>query len=304
MRKNDDIASWRLFFRVVELSSVSKAADEANVEPSSISRRISALEASIDTQLLTRTTRTLKLTDAGARAYEHMRLLIEEMDALTSNLSEETQSLTGNIRIGAPVAMGEFILMHWLTAFQVAHPDVRIDLALFNSYNDLIADGIDFALRIGLASDDKVIAKKLGHMPSVMCAAPNYLAAHGTPQQPSDLANHRHVLYSALAERGTMTLTRGDETASIAIASTLKVNNLTAIHQAALDGAGIHLFAPLWQCIDDLNAGRLTRLLPDWHTFNAPVHIVYSPRRHTPKRVLLLMAHIRRAWLETVGLEA
>ena len=197
MRKNDDLAAWRLFFRVIELGSITRAADEANIEPSSVSRRISALEARVGAQLLTRTARTIKLTTAGTQAYDKIRPLIQELDGETENLLAETPHLSGFIRLSAPVSFGDHDgLVQWLAAFQKQYPDVVIELLLSNAYVDLVEENIDLAIRVGRLSDERLIAQKLGDLHSIVCASPNYLAQHGTPQHPSELPHHRKVVYT------------------------------------------------------------------------------------------------------------
>ncbi len=202
MRKNDDLAAWRLFFRVAELRSISKTARECAVEPSSVSRRLSALERRLGAQLLTRATRSLHLTDAGERAYVRMRALVEEMDALGSELGEQGRSLSGHLRITAAVPLGERLLTPWVAAFQSEHPAVTAELLLSDRPTDLLADRIDLAIRIGPVADERLVARRIGEMPLVMCASPAYLAAHGRPRKPADLAVHRGLLYTRLVEGG------------------------------------------------------------------------------------------------------
>lgn len=297
MRKNDDLAAWRLFFRVIELGSITRAADEANVEPSSVSRRISALEARVGAQLITRTARTIKLTPAGTQAYDKIRPLIQELDGETENLLAETPHLSGFIRLSAPVSFGDHDgLVQWLAAFQKQYPDVVIELLLSNAYVDLVEENIDLAIRVGRLSDERLIAQKLGDLHSIVCASPNYLAQHGTPQHPSELPHHRKVVYTGAIARGGVVLTRGQESFAVDVTGQLRINHLNAIHRAALAGAGIHLVAPLWHCAEDIDAGRLVRLFPDWSLLDSPVHLLRLSHRHTPQRVRILAQWLQTCW--------
>lgn len=305
MRKNDDLAAWRLFFRVAELGSISKAAAEIAVEPSSVSRRLSALERRIGAQLLTRATRSLHLTDAGARAYERMRGLVEEMDAVGAELGEHGQALSGHLRITAAVPLGERLLTPWLAAFQREHPAVTAELILSDRPTDLLADRIDLAIRIGPLAAERLVARRIGEMPMVMCASPAYLAAHGHPRKPADLAAHRGLLYTKLVEgEDRLFLEKGGRRVRLELPLPLRINNIAAVHRAALDGAGINPVAPLWLCGEDLRAGRLVRLLPDWAHPPAPAHAVRLPARHTPRRIEAIIDWIAQRWKETPGLDA
>ena len=298
MRKNDDLAAWRIFFRVVELGSISKAASEANVEPSSVSRRISTLESRVGAQLLTRTARAITLTDAGSQAYEKIRVLIGELDSATDELQLEHTELSGLIRLSAPISLGDHdVLVQWLAEFQKQNPQVEIELMLSNAYVDLLESNIDLAIRIGALKDERLIARSLGDMHAIMCASPDYLTEHGTPTHPSELTEHRKVIYTGMMARGKISLTRGDERIDIDATGHMRINHLNAIHRAVLAGAGIHLIAPLWHCMDDLKAGRLVKILPDWQLPASPVHLMRLPRRHTPKRVKVLSDFLVARWL-------
>lgn len=298
MRKNDDLTAWRLFFRVVELGSLSKAAAEANIEPSSVSRRISQLEGRVGTQLLSRSARAIRLTRAGEQAYEQIRLLIQELDGVTEDLSAEKKQLSGLIRLSAPVSFGDHdVLIQWLTQFQKQHPHVTVELLLSNAYLDLREHNIDLSIRVGvLGEQDRLIAKPLGVLHSIMCASPEYIAQYGMPTHPSELARHRRIIYTGMMSRGKIKLQRGEETALVMTDGQLRINHLNAIHRAALAGAGIHLLAPLWHCTDDLANGRLVRILPEWSLPETSVHLVYLPQRHIPQRVRVLTEFLVQQW--------
>lgn len=297
MRKNDDLAAWRIFFRVIELGSISKAANEANVEPSSISRRLSSLEQRVGTQLLNRSSRSVTLTKAGTHAYEKIRLLVDEIDHATDALVLEPSTLPELIRLAAPISLGDHdVLLRWLTDFQIRHPAIQIELKLSNSFVDLLEENIDLAIRVGTLKDERLIARPLGEMRAIICASPHYLQQYGTPQHPSDLLNHRQVIYTGMMARGKITLTRGEEQFSLIPQGHMRINHLNAIHRAVLAGAGIHLIAPLWHCVDDLQTGRLIQILPEWRLPSSPVHLMRRPHRHTPQRVQALSDWLHSHW--------
>ena len=299
MRKNDDLAAWRLFFRVIELGSITKAADEANIEPSSVSRRLSTLEAKIGSQLLTRTARSIKLTAAGSQAYDKILPLIQELDGETENLVSEKYHLSGFIRLSAPVSFGDHDgLVHWLAAFQKQYPKVVIELLLSNAYMDLLENNIGLAIRVGNLAEERLIAHKLGILSSILCASPEYLAQYGIPKHPEDLKNHRKIIYTGAISKGYLSLSKDKEDYQVELVGQMRINHLNAIYRATLAGVGIHLMAPLWHCKEDLKSGRLVQILPEWSLPNLTVHLLRLPQRHTPQRILVLSQWLQKSWQE------
>ena len=299
MRKNNDLAAWRLFFRVVDLGSISKAANEAGVEPSSVSRRITQLEAQVGVQLLVRSSRALYLTHAGQQAYERIESLIHELDSVTEDLSSEKIQLSGLIRLSAPVSFGDHdILVNWLTQFQQTHPQVVIELLLSNAFIDLREQGVDLAIRVGSLMNDRLIARPLGQLNSIMCASPEYVRQHGIPRHPNELLHHRKLIYTGRMVQDKISLYHEQEVFDLIPDGVLRINHLNAIHRATLAGAGIHIVAPRWHCTEDLVSGRLIQVLPDWHLPSSDVFLVRQPIRHTPQRVRALHDFLVEQWTQ------
>lgn len=300
MRTNDEVALWRLFFRIVERGSLSKAAEDLQLEPSSVSRRITALERRHKTQLLNRSTRNLSLTPAGARAYERMRPLIEEIDCALAELGVHSLNLTGTIRVTAPVSFGTRYVTSWLTAFQRSHPGVVLDLVLSDRCLDLMAEGIDVAIRIGEMPPSELVVRRLGTMPNIICASPAYLAEFGTPKRPVDLSVHRAVLYSLGRDKhlARLKMERAGVTENVELASTFFLNNVDAIHCAVLNGAGIHA-GPSWLFNTALQSGELVQVLRDWSLLALPVHVVRLKGRYVPLRIATLCDWLLYCWRET-----
>jgi len=296
---NDDISLWRLFFRIVERGSLTKAADDLGLEPSSVSRRIASLEKRLNVRLLNRTTRQVTLSEAGARAYEQMRPLIEEMERVIADLDGTAPQIAGAIRMTAPVNFGERHLVPWLTAFQQLHPQVVVDLVLSDSRLDLSGEAIDLALRVGDLPVSDMVARKIGHMPNVLCASRSYVQAHGLPNKPQDLVGHRAILYSLGQERHRtrLRLCRNGKEMSVELRGVFYLNNAGAILQAVRQGAGIHP-GPRWLFEEGIRAGELVELLPDWGLVGLPVHLVRLNNRYEAKRVRALGDWIEKCWAE------
>jgi DNA-binding transcriptional LysR family regulator len=299
MRMNNEIDLWRLFFRIVERGSLTKAADDLNLEPSSVSRRLTGLEQRLNVQLLNRSTRRVTLTDAGARAYEQMRPLIDEMEGILADLDGQAPQVLGPIRVTAPVNFGERFVTQWLTAFQRAHPGVRFDLVLADSRLDLMAEGLDLALRIGEVPSCDLIARRIGSMPHLLCASPGYLAKYGRPQTPADLPSHRAILYSLARDRKStlLRLHRNGTEAKVELNGAFFLNNVGAIHAAVLDGAGLHA-GPSWLFEDAIASGSLEELLVGWRIAPMPVHLLRLKGRYVPRRVEVLVQWLEQSWRE------
>ncbi|UCZ85534.1 LysR family transcriptional regulator [Pseudomonas sp. L5B5] len=297
MRKNSDNTPWRVFFRVVERGSLTLAAEDLSLEPSSVSRQLTALERRLNTQLLNRSTRKVSLTPAGTRAYEQMRPLLEEMDALLASLDQGTPELCGRLRVSAPVALGERHVSAWLAGFQRQHPALVMDLVLSDRALDLMAEGIDVALRVGHLRASSLVARPLGQLSHGLYASPDYLRAHGTPRQPAELAEHRALVYSWMTEQSPtqLLLSREGEVVKVELNASFHLNSLGAIHSALLAGAGLHA-GPDWLLAPSVRRGELVKLLPQWQLPTLPVHLVRLHSRFVPQRVTALCDWLEQCW--------
>ncbi|WP_313739119.1 LysR family transcriptional regulator [Pseudomonas sp.] len=296
---NDDISLWRLFFRIVERGSLTKAADDHDLEPSSVSRRISSLEKRLNVRLLNRTTRQVAMTEAGSRAYELMKPLIDEMEGVIADLDGGSPLIAGTVRMTAPVNFGERHLVPWLTAFQRQHPQVLLDLVLSDSRIDLRGEAMDLALRVGELPVSDMLTRRIGSMPSGLYASPAYVRAHGLPQKPQDLATHRAILYSLGQERHRtrLRLQRDGKEVSVELQGVFYLNNVGGILQAVRQGAGFHP-GPRWLFQEWVDSGELVELLPEWGLTGLPVHLVRLNNRYEPKRVKALEDWIEQCWVQ------
>ncbi|MDX7991293.1 LysR family transcriptional regulator [Xenorhabdus littoralis] len=295
---NHDLTLWHLFFRIVERGSLTKAAKDLHLDPSVASRRLAILEHQLKVQLINRSTRKLSLTAAGTVAYEQMRPLLDEMDSVLGDISNK--SLAGKIKITAPVNFGERYVTQWLTLFQHQNPDITFDLVLSDQCLDLRQEGIDLAIRIGELPASTLIAKNLGNMSGVLCASPEYLLRHGTPEHPQDLNYHKSVIYS-LHQNASLTrlqLSRDHVVEHAELSGNFYLNNVGAIYQAVCRGVGIHA-GPAWLFNEAILNKKLVRLLPDWQLPTLPVHLLRMKSHYVPSRISALIEWIVLCWKES-----
>lgn len=247
-----------LFVLTIDSGSFSAAARRIGVAPSSIIRRIEALESELGVRLINRTTRGLGLTEAGTRLLERGRRLIAEADELSTTLSRSEAAPSGRLRISASIGFGRRHIATALGDFRQRFPEVTIDLQLDDGFVDLIESNIDIAIRIGRLADSRLRHVTLAPMHRIACASPAYLARAGTPKRPQEL--HAHDCLFVGGGTGTRDAWRFARAGKLQLPRQIVVNTPDAAVAVALGGGGIaHL--PTWIVAEDIRAGRLTRVL-------------------------------------------
>lgn len=292
----------RTFVRVVETGSFSAVAREARATQSAVSKQVAALERALGARLLSRTTRSLALTEEGERYFEQARRLVAEIAEAESSLRQGEQQLTGWLRVAAPVAFARLKLLPLVKTFLDAHPDVKIDLRLNDGFIDLVEQGIDVAVRIGELSDSTLVARRIGTTTRVLVASRHYLRSLPSgvqaPRMPDDLLQHRCIVYSELATQNAWTFTAGPG-APVAVGTVttvraegnLQTNSSEAVRAAVLAGMGIG-FSPTWLFDDEMARGDLQLLLPDWPAPSLPVHLVIPSQRRQSAKVRAFADHL------------
>lgn len=284
-----DFEAWAAFVAVAEQGSLAAAAREMGVSVPTISRAVARLEARLGGSLFHRTSRRLSLSQFGADALPEAQALLGAAQELEARLTEASATPAGRVRFAAPMEFGRALVAPLLPEFLAAHPAISIDLHLDDARIDLVAEGHDLLLRIGLLADSSLIARRLCTVARHLVAAPAYLAAHGAPQHPADLARHRALLYTHMRPPDLWRLNGPDNTEwSVTLTSTLAANSGGALIPAAVAGAGIALL-PDFLIWEELRAGTLVPLLPGWTTPPLALHLVTPPGRRRPNRVRLLM---------------
>ncbi|WP_081483052.1 LysR substrate-binding domain-containing protein [Bordetella petrii] len=206
----DRFAALAAFIAVVENGGFSPAARRLGVAPSSLTRQVNALERSLGTQLLNRSTRALTLTEVGEQYFDDGRRVLGDLERADQSAGELTGPPKGVLRLSVPVAFGRLHVAPFLPAFLAAYPGVRLDIQLTDAVVNLAEQRMDMAIRLGAQPPDTTIAKRLAPHRRVICASPAYLEAHGTPAEPHELSDHNCLLFDYLAGRAAWTLSKGD----------------------------------------------------------------------------------------------
>ena len=280
-----------VFVRVVEAQGFSAAAKRLDSTPAAVSRRIKALEKRLGVRLLQRTTRKLKLTEAGELYFREVSRLLGDLKIVEQQLDEVTGQASGELRIGAPMSFGQHRLASVVARFALAHPKLRVTLRLEDRETDIVSEGLDLAVRIAYPSDSSLIARPIAVVPRYFCASPGYLARHGTPRIPKDLLEHDCLHYNVISEREEWTFggTEGDET--MVIKAVFCSNNGEVLAEAAMQGLGITLL-PDFIVEEALADGRLVRILEDKERAPLTLSVLYPSRQHVPAKTRLFIDYM------------
>lgn len=284
------------FVRVVESGSFSAVAREERTTQSAISKQVQALEAQLGARLLLRTTRRHALTEAGQRYYERSLQLLDTLEAARLEVHRAEHEVSGVLRVAAPVAFGRLHIVPRLPAFYARHPRLRVNLQLDDAFVDLVAAGIDVAFRVGELGDSRLIARRIGTAHRVTLAAPSYLARHGEPRHPDELADHNCIVYTGRVALDEWRYVDVDGQAlSVRVGGNFESNSSEAIRQATCEGLGISC-SPLWIYGDDLRAGRVQAILTAYRAPPLPLNVVFQPTRRPSLKVQMFVDHFAEAF--------
>ena len=284
----DRIDSLRLFSVVAELESFTKAADRMGMTPGAASKQISALEERLQARLLERTTRSVRLTDAGQALLDRVRPWLIEYEAIENGLVTETGKAAGLLRVSAPVDFGAARLIEPVTAFMAKWPEVEIRLELADRMVDLVDEGYDLGVRIGHLTDSSLIAKRLAGACMTTIASPDYLGEHGAPVHPDDLSRHLCIIDRNKPAPNQWRYTRGNEIVEARVNGRLTLNGARAAVCAAAAGAGIAC-SPAWAAEQALAEGKVVPLLDGWEPDHRDLWAVFPSNRHLAHRVRLFV---------------
>lgn len=291
----------KTFVRVAERGTLSAAARELGLTQPAVSQQIAALERHLDLRLFQRSTRRLALTEGGETYYQHARHILQAVDEAEESAGELSAALRGNLRLHAPVGFGQTHLSPIVIEFQRLHTELVIELVLDDRVADLIAEGVDVAIRFGELKSSELIARKLATFERILVASPDYLARHGSPQSPQDLASHRHVrfLWTPQGEAIPLLGPKGPVTAPVR--STFLANNAFVLNDALCAGLGIGgAQMPLVQPL--LEEGRLVRVLPEYAYAPMDIHVVYPTSRFLPRKVRAFINYLEAGLAGVAGL--
>lgn len=280
----DRLAAMEAFVRVVERGSFSAAAEDLRLSRAMVSKHVQDLEDHLGARLLNRTTRSVGLTELGRVYHERCVQILADIAEAEQAIGDLQVAPRGRLRLNAPMSFGTLHLAAAVADFTAGHPGVSVDMTLNDRVVDLIEEGYDLAIRIGQLPDSSLIARRLAPCHMVVCAAPDYLAAHGRPVRPADLARHNCLGYTYWALRGEWRFVGPEGPVSVRISGTMEANNGEALRAAALRGQGI-ILQPSFIVGDDLAAGRLEPLLCDHRTVDLAIFGVYPSGRHLSAKV-------------------
>ena len=281
----DRLLAMQVFAQVVESGSFAKAAERLGLSTSAASRHVAELESHLQTRLLHRTTRRVSLTETGRSYYERCVQLLADLGEAEQEAARAAVVPRGTIKLTTSAAFGTRHVAPAIAEFLRRHPEVSFDVSLSERIIDLVEEGFDLAIRIGAPGAQNLVARKLGETRVVPCAAPAYLARHGAPATPEDLARHNCFTYEYTAQRGLWRFRdMKGEPRSVRVRGNLHSNNGDFVAEAAVHAAGI-AFEPAFIVGPELRAGRLVPLLQDFEPEALPIYAVYPSRKHLSAKV-------------------
>jgi len=291
----DIIRGMEAFVALATAGSFVAAADKLGTSTAAVSRQIAALETHLGARLVHRTTRRLSLTEAGSQFLERAEQILADLVEAEAVVGREAANPVGLLRVSAPLSFGISVLGALLPEFRRRFPDLRLDIDLSDRVVDLAHDGVDVAIRIAQAPSPNLIARRIAPIPIVTCASPAYLAAHGHPTHPSDLSAHETLSYSYLSSGDTWTFrTAAGATAAVRVRSNVHATNGDLLRRLAVEGGGV-IVQPGFIVEDDIAAGRLVQVLPDWSLGTFGLYAVYLSRRHLSAKARVFIDYLVEA---------
>lgn len=291
-----DLNQLLVFTRVVQAGSFTAAARLLKMPKSTVSRKVSDLEARVGARLLHRTTRKLGLTDAGRMYFQRAAPIVSDIEQVDQAVGELQAAPRGLLRVTAPLSFG--LLGPMVSSFLKQYPEVQVELVCTDRVVNLVEDGFDVAIRAGRLVDSTLIARRLGALKSVLVASAGYLKRHPRLKSPAELEKHPCIAFGASPSPTMLTLRFGEKKVDVRVPARLTTNDMDFMLDAARAGIGIALL-PEHLLAADLQQGRLKRVLTDWSSSETPVHAVYPSARHLSPKVSALVELLRKKFSAT-----
>ncbi|HVL74603.1 MAG TPA: LysR family transcriptional regulator [Noviherbaspirillum sp.] len=295
----DKLQAMEVFVQVVDSGGFTRAAENMQLPKATVSTLVRDLEASLSVKLLHRTTRRVSVTADGAAYYERCLRILADVREAEDALSHTRMSPRGRLRVDVPTALGRHVLIPALPDFLERYPDIQLDLGCSDRAVDLVEEGVDCAVRAGPLDDLSLIARRVGELHVVTCAAPSYLALHGRPAHPSELLRHRCLNHFSSRSGKVMEwdFQRGDERLQLKVPGRLALNDSDAYMAALLAGMGIARTMVTSIC-PYIKAGQLELVLGDWCVEPVPLHVVYPQNRHLSAKVRVFVEWVAQTLAE------
>ncbi|MGH1477238.1 MAG: LysR family transcriptional regulator [Geminicoccales bacterium] len=288
----DRIDGMQSFVAVVESGSFAAAGQRLGISNKLVSKRVAQLEIQLGMTLLHRTTRSMSLTHEGERYLEGARRVLAELEQLESEF-DDSQGLKGTVRVATPITYGDTAVAHAASRFVEQHPNVTIELDLSDHYADLAKGGFDLAIRIGALSDSSLIVRKLGETDMKVVVAPSYLEKHGTPEHPTQLSEHICIRDANNPDANRWPFTIEGQTVQVPVFGPYLANSPPACLVPTRAGQGVFNCPDVFLG-DDLKAGRLIELFPDFHSRTLPIQSVQLPSAFRKPRVNAFVEFMRQ----------
>jgi DNA-binding transcriptional LysR family regulator len=281
----DEISELRLLTQLVAAGSLTEASKRLNSSLPAVSRRLGAMEARLGVRLIDRHARRFQLTEEGALLYERARRILAEVDEAEAEASAGSRAPRGSLRMICPVHIGRVHIAALVARFSGMYPGVQVELVLSDAQVDVSADEADIALSVGLPSNPLVVARRFAEGRRVVCASPAYLARHGVPKVPEDLADHECLrLVRGRRRVDRWRFQRAGELFEVPVNGRLVTTSSEVMYQWALDGYGIGIKG-LWDIQHDLDTGRLVECVRSFACDDVDLYLVYMRRPHLPSRM-------------------
>ncbi|KWE80334.1 transcriptional regulator [Burkholderia territorii] len=288
----DHLHAMRIFVRVAHLGSFTKAAEQLQLPRPTVSNAVQYLEKHLGVRLLQRTTRRVALTAEGATYYERCTRLLADLDDAETLFDDAGAAPRGVIRVDLPERFALNRVIPALPDFHARYPDLRVVLSTTDRFVDLVADGIDCAVRVGALSDTSLVARRVGELAQINCASPAYLARYGMPRSPDDLPDHVAVGYFSSRTGRELDWEYADMDSgalqTVKMRSVVAVNSSQAYLACCIAGLGL-IQAPRDGLAPLLEDGSLVEVLPEWHAAPLPVSVVFPSGRHLAPRVRIFV---------------
>jgi len=290
-----DLESVRMFVRVADLGSFTRAGEQLGMPKSRVSLRVKELESEVGSRLLQRTTRVVRLTLDGEQFLARAKLFVDAADELSA-MFQSTSTLRGRVRIDLPIAMARDRIIPRLPEFLALHPQLDLVVSTTDRFVDVVREGFDCVLRVGTLTNSGLVAKRLGVMPMANYASPAYLLKFGTPRTIDELDRHQIVHYSRTlgGDEPCFEYRRRGRLVTRPVRSVITVNNTDAYNRACIAGLGI-IQAPRYGMEEEVKRGLVVEVLPDCVSDPMPVSLVHGHGRAVPKRVRAVLT-----WLTQV----
>ena len=284
-----------VFVEIVDVGTFIGAAESLRMSKATVSRHVDTLEQRLGVRLLHRTTRRLSLTQEGRTFHQRAKEILAAMDEAEAEVSQKIGQPGGIVRVNMPMSFGILHLAPLWGAFMAQYPQIELDLVLNDRMVDLVDEGYDVAVRISTLADSSLVSRKLASTRMLVCASPAYIERHGAPSHPRELSTHVVVAYSNLAARDEWEFVGPDGTVSVRTRARVYSSNGDTCRAIALADEGI-IFLPSFIVGEDIRAGRLVHVMPDYTATELGIYAVYPTRKQLPQKVRCLVDYLVNAF--------